>query len=1421
MRRLLLATSAVIPLGIVAAGANPQGGQVVGGAAAVQGTGTPTVTVTQSSQHAVINWNSFNIGTGETTQFVQPNSAATVLNRVLGDPNPSQIFGTLTANGRVFLINPNGVLIGNGAVINTAGFLATTHDIANQDFMAGRYNFNIPGRPDASIVNLGSITASNAGFAALVAPGVRNSGTITANFGKIGLASANGFSLDLYGDSLIKLDVKDSIAGAVKDVATGQTLKSLVQNDGTLRANGGQVQLTAAAARQVVDSVINTSGVIEARSIGRRNGKIVLGGPTGTTKLAGAPTQTVKVAGKLSVAGKRKGSKGGSIKVTGENIELAGAMLDASGAAGGGTILIGGDVGGGHPSPLVGSIVQASLEPGLLPTATTVSIDTASSLDASAKTAGDGGKVVVWSDGATTFGGQITARGGVISGNGGFVEVSGKQALTFNGKVDPGAANGNSGTLLLDPISGRVDTVAGPGVILVSAIEAALASSNVIVTTNNSTGSEDGDLTVAAPITWASANNLTLSAYRNVIINANVTNTYADLIGGGFAQHKINVRADNTGTGFGTVMFGDGAVIKSMGAINIAFNPSVNPAGSGVNGASYVGAIEDFSGHVDLTGGGVLNHYFLVNTPADLQNVQNNLTANYALGRNIDMSGFAGFVPIGAATANGFEGSFIGLKHTISNLTIRYDSQNVGLFSTLAVSANVGQLNLVDFDVTSLDASGGSAGAIAGTNFGTIHDIGIVGARVTSTALKPAVPLNIGGGVGWNFGTLAYVDTATIEVVVPELQAGTVNAGGLVGLNDFIGEAGLIGTIAKSNVGAAVTSNASGGDISLGLLVGTNNAVVSKALTVGQITDNNNVAAAGGSVGRNDVFGTVDQVLASASVTGGAEGAVGGVIGINANESDGAVGNAYWNVSSWPGDGIGSSSVNTSGTTALTAAQVTSGMLPDGLSAMDWTAIAGIPSFVTPRSGSEKEVLQPKSGLPPTIPDSVIAPPVYVGYLPPPDGSNDLVLLISLGGPPGSPGGQGINLLGGAPQTFILPPLPLRAVPGLGGERFSSVPPPSETRFLPDEVVLLIDASVPPDEIERITRQLGLSLIASEKLGSLGQVAFRFHITDGRSVRDIIRALEQFSIIGIAQPNYVYGLVQPAEPALSKGDPAQYTLNKLQLLAAHKLALGRNVTIAVINSEVDKKHTELTGAISEELDTIGIDEPPHFHGTAMAGAIVSRDRLLGVAPAAKILAVRAFSQQTSSAEGITFHILRGIDWAIKEGARVINMSFAGPRDPLLHRAINAAHDRGVVLVGAAGNAGPKSPPLYPGAEPNVIAVTATDDRDRVFRGANNGPQLSLAAPGVEIIAPAPAESYQMSTGTSIATAHVSGVVALMLERDPTLKPDEVRKILQSTATDLGARGKDAQFGWGLVNPRKALEAVDARLKSSNASRRRR
>ncbi len=221
----------------------------------------------------------------------------------------------------------------------------------------------------------------------------------------------------------------------------------------------------------------------------------------------------------------------------------------------------------------------------------------------------------------------------------------------------------------------------------------------------------------------------------------------------------------------------------------------------------------------------------------------------------------------------------------------------------------------------------------------------------------------------------------------------------------------------------------------------------------------------------------------------------------------------------------------------------------------------------------------------------------------------------------------------------------------------------------------------------------------------------------------------------------------------------------------------------------------------------------------MAGAIASHQKLIGIAPGARLLAVHAFSSKAATAESTTFQILKGIDWAVVQGARIINMSFAGPRDPSMERALKAAYDRNVVLVAAAGNAGPKSPPLFPGADPNVIAVTATDADDKLFPGANRGKYVAVAAPGVDILVPAPEDTYQLTTGTSVASAEVSGVVALMLERNPRLRPADVRRILTTTARRLGTAPRDNNFGSGLVDPLKAIAAAGTPRVSSATPRR--
>jgi subtilisin family serine protease len=204
----------------------------------------------------------------------------------------------------------------------------------------------------------------------------------------------------------------------------------------------------------------------------------------------------------------------------------------------------------------------------------------------------------------------------------------------------------------------------------------------------------------------------------------------------------------------------------------------------------------------------------------------------------------------------------------------------------------------------------------------------------------------------------------------------------------------------------------------------------------------------------------------------------------------------------------------------------------------------------------------------------------------------------------------------------------------------------------------------------------------------------------------------------------------------------------------------------------------------------------------MAGAIAARRNILGIAPRVGLLTVRAFSSRANTAEGTTFNILKGLDWAVTKGARIVNMSFAGPSDPRLRNALQKANRKGIVLIAAAGNAGPNSPPLYPGAGPNVIAVTATDSRDELFAGANRGKYIAVAAPGVDVLALGPDGTYQITTGTSVAAAEVSGIAALLIARNPSLTPASVQRILMRTAKPLGRNGG----GPGLVN---ALDAVTA------------
>lgn len=290
--------------------ANPHGGRVVAGSASINSSTPDRMLIDQTSSNAIINWQSFSIGSGQSVQFAQPSSSSATLNRITGG-SQSLIDGLLSANGQVLILNPEGVLFGRSACVNVGGLVATTSDIANEDFMSGKLAFHATGVPGASVVNQGSIHVADEGLAALVAPTVANSGVIEARLGHIELASGETYTLDLYGDHLINF-------------AIGQTAKTptrSVYQSGQLIADGGQVVIASDSAAAVVSNVVNISGIIQARTVGAtKSGDIVLE----------APGANIAVTGKLDASGQAALS-GGTISVKGAEVQVAtSGSVDAS-----------------------------------------------------------------------------------------------------------------------------------------------------------------------------------------------------------------------------------------------------------------------------------------------------------------------------------------------------------------------------------------------------------------------------------------------------------------------------------------------------------------------------------------------------------------------------------------------------------------------------------------------------------------------------------------------------------------------------------------------------------------------------------------------------------------------------------------------------------------------------------------------------------------------------------------------------------------------------------------------------------------------------------------------------------------------------------------------------------------------------------
>lgn len=546
--------------------ANPSGAQVANGQVAFAQSNPASLQVT-NSPGAVINWQSFSIAPGEITRFIQQSAASTVLNRVVGQ-NLSQIYGTLQSNGRVFLVNPNGILVGPGAVIDTAGFIASSLRMTDADFLAGKLRFSGDASAGA-VVNQGRIRTGFGGTVALIAPHVENSGLIETPGGGILLAAGQKVQIASieHGDVLFEVQAPtDSVVNLGQLLADGGAVGAFagtLKHSGEIRANalirdaGGQIVL---AGQKDVELA---AGSVTAAD-GRSGGQITIDSASGTARVGG----TVHATGTVGA--------GGLVTITGERVALVGnAVVDASGAAGGGTVLVGGDWQGANPA---------------IHNAAATFVAAGASIRADATGHGDGGKVVVWADGDTRFLGTLSAQGGANGGDGGQAEVSGKGDLLFLGGARLGAAKGRLGSLLLDPLDLFVDSVGGLNPYII----------------DESTDFPDHAVTVSPATLAAITGNVTLYASRDMRFNSAVVLTTAgqgltasagrDLqIGAGISTNggAVALTAARTLQAFAAAPIATGGGNVNLSAQNISATSLTVAAGGGsVTGGSSAGSLQ-------------------------------------------------------------------------------------------------------------------------------------------------------------------------------------------------------------------------------------------------------------------------------------------------------------------------------------------------------------------------------------------------------------------------------------------------------------------------------------------------------------------------------------------------------------------------------------------------------------------------------------------------------------------------------------------------------------------------------------------------------------------------------------------------------------------------------------------------------------
>ncbi|MBL9031637.1 MAG: filamentous hemagglutinin N-terminal domain-containing protein, partial [Phycisphaerae bacterium] len=901
-----------------AAFAGPDGPSVVRGQATIQQNGRNTVIT--AGNNAVINYQSFSIGASESVRFIQPSATSRVLNRVTG-ADPTRIDGTLTANGRVYIVNPAGVSFGQGAVVNAAGLFAAAGRMTDADFLAGRDRFTGTGTVD----NAGTIRAD---AVHLVGRQVVNSGTIVAEGGIV--------TMNAGGDVLI--GERDGTTFARIRGAAGSGSAAAIENSGTVRAEGGAVLFGVGDAFALA---VDASGDVRARTI----------------EVDGGARGIVSVSGTLDASSAE--GVGGRVVVTGEKVGLFGATIDASGSAGGGEVLLGGEYQGR------GNVRNAEY----------AYVGEDSSVRADATQAGNGGRVIVWSEEVSRVHGEISARGGSIAGQGGFVETSSRNYLDVTRTPDVTASRGAGGLWLIDPnnitiVAGSTATninstnpfasTANSAQLGVNLITAALTggASVSVTTATGGANSQVGNITLNTTLNYngTGTNTLTFSAHNNIVINGQIT----DSSPGGDSLNLVLV-ADSDASGAGDVDIN--AAINLGGGTFSSSGVHFDNTGASISAASLA-----------FTHTGNVNVFNTTATNLGASTIGGTLTVLTTAGGITD----SGVVTVGGASAFSSFGSDddIVIDQLDSSGAVSLTTIGAGGNATVVnasaldiASANVGGDLSLDADTGNLTASGavvvGGNASLATSQ--TNADISIADLTVAGTIALSTVgatgDATITNSSGLTFATSTIGGSLSATATTGDISdSGTVTIGGT---SSFIA-ADADSTITLDQIAAtgavSVTTAGANGDVTLAnagaLILGTSTigGSLDASATSGNITDTGTVTVGGNAIfltfGTNDDI-TLDQLAVTGTVAVDTIGSTGHATIVNATALDLAGSNVGGNFSATAATG----NVTDSGLVVVGGnAAFVAGNSGDDI-VLDELAVAGSLSLTTSGAGGHATVV--------------------------------------------------------------------------------------------------------------------------------------------------------------------------------------------------------------------------------------------------------------------------------------------------------------------------------------------------------------------------------------------------------------------------------------------------------------------------------